>query len=291
VDVSADVEEHVMDSVTFRPYIPGVLVVEDEPSVRSFLRSALERKARVVEAHDGERAIEILRDQADRSLDLVLADYRLPKRSGLEILRMTKDAWPRIPVVIMTAFGSEQLAVQAFRSGASDYLAKPIALDALMRVVDALTTARRRSDASSARDRDPSALDPRIRRAVAFLHEHFAQPVTLTRVAREAGLSRFHFCRMFHRDIGVVFHDYLHEVRVSRARELLADHHLAVTEVAYAVGFNDLSHFDKTFRKIVGRSPTQYRMSVEAADGGKRPPLIVDRLHESLLLLLTLPML
>jgi YesN/AraC family two-component response regulator len=249
-----------MDLMTFPRYVPGVLVVEDDPSVRSFLRTALEQNARVVDVEDGERAMAILRKRAGSDLDLVLADYKLPKRSGLDILQLTKRRWPWIAVVIITGFGSEELAMQAVRGGANDYLKKPIRLEMLQRTVGALMS-RRSATTSGTRPRTGGARvdHPAIREALTFLHDHFTEGITLTRLSREAGLSRFHFCRLFRRETGMLFHDYLQELRISRARILLEDNYLTVTDVAYAVGFNDLSYFDKAFRRRVGRSPMQYR--------------------------------
>ena len=257
---------------------PGILIVEDHAAVRSFLRGALRRTARVFEASDADGAIKILRDRARDGLDLVLTDYRLPTGSGLDVLRSVKQACPWIPVIIITGYGSEELAVQAFRDGASDYLIKPIRLDSLLRTVDRFLNRRR--DATPARSADARGdVDSRIRDALTFLTEHFAEPITLARVATAAGLSRFHFCRLFHRDTGQPFHAYLRELRVSRAMALLADETLPVTRVAYAVGFKDISHFDKTFRAIVGQAPGQYRISLASVAGPRtghdkprRPP-------------------
>ena len=97
------------------------------------------------------------------------------------------------------------------------------------------------------------------------MRAHFAEPISLSGVAREAGLSRFHFSRLFHHEIGTPSHEYLQDLRVSRAKALLANRYLRVSEVAYAVGFNDLSHFDRTFRKMVGRSPSEYRALLQCA--------------------------
>ena len=249
--------------------IPGVLIAEDAPAVRSFLRAALEPQARVVEAHDGERAIEILRDRAGADLDLVVTDYRLPKRSGLEVLQAAKALRPSIPVIVITAFGSEELAVQVFRKGATDYLTKPIALEAFRRRASELLAARDGHGGAEANDPDARLLHPRISRAIAHMHQHFTENLTLTGVAGEVGFSRFHFCRLFHRQTGVAFHDYLHQLRVARAKTLLVERDLSVTEVAYAVGFNDLSHFDKTFRRIAGGSPTQFRAAARAHQRGQ----------------------
>ena len=245
---------------------PGVLIVEDDAIVRSFLRSALETKARIFEATDAKGALEVLRARARNELHLVLADYRLPTGSGLDVLRATKKNWPWIAVVILTAYGSEELAVQAFRSGASDYLRKPIRLDELQQTVDSLA----RVSVLDGRGRGRAAagarvIDPRVRWAVGLLDKHFNGAMTLARIAQDTHLSRFHFCRLFHRETGQRFNDYLRQVRVARATTLLEDDDLPVSEVGYAVGFKDPSHFAKAFRKVAGQSPTEYRASVRAA--------------------------
>ncbi len=259
-----------MRSVAVRDASPGVLVVDDDALTRAFLRDALEADARIVEAADGDTAIAVLSAHAGSAVNLVLADYVLPGRSGLEILEVTRRRWPWIPVVIVTAFGSEDLAVQALRAGASDYLRKPLDPDVLVASVRALTTVQHRQERGAAgtsvdRIDELRTLHPGIRRAVAFVREHFADAVPLAVVAREAALSRFHFCRLFRRETGIAFHDYVHELRVRYAKALLADRQLTVTEVAYRVGFNDLSHFDRTFRRLVGASPTEYRASLRCA--------------------------
>jgi YesN/AraC family two-component response regulator len=257
-----------MHSVTVRKCPPNVLVVDDNPLVRSFFRAALENDAQVIEAGSGEQAIRIL--EARRSiLDLMLLDHVLPGQSGLEVLQLTKRRWPWIPVVLLTAFGSEDLAVQALRAGAQDYLKKPVQLDTLKESVRALTSSRQNGVGFAATDAEQSdearTLHPNIRRALAFLREHFAEEITLDSAACAAALSRSHFCRLFHHETGVPFHEYLHELRVSRAKSLLADRHLRISEVAYTVGFNDLSHFDRTFRRLVGKSPSEYRTSLRCA--------------------------
>jgi YesN/AraC family two-component response regulator len=247
--------------------LPSVLVVDDEPLVRSFLSTALEPIARVDEAADADRALDLLRERAGATA-LVLVDQVLPRRSGLEVLQITKSTWPWIPVALLTGFGSEDLAVQALRAGASDYLRKPIGVAALLETVARLVASRGEPAppaAGGGTENRARPVHPNIRRALAFMSEHFAEPISLANVAREAGLSRFHFCRLFHHEIGVPFHEHLHDLRVHRAKTLLADRYLRVSEVAYAVGFNDLSHFDRTFRKMVGRSPSEYRASLHCA--------------------------
>jgi YesN/AraC family two-component response regulator len=261
-----------MESTAVRQCPPTVLIVDDNALTRSFLRTALEEEVEVwvVEAESGEQAIEIL-EAPRRTLDLMLLDYVLPGRSGLQILQLTRRRWPWIPVIMLTAFGSEDLAIQVFRAGAKDYLRKPVELDTLTASVRALTAARRgkpnggSATTSAGMNDETRCVHPNVRLALAFMREHFTEEITLDDAAHAARVSRFHFCRLFHRETGATFHEYLHQLRVNRAKTLLVDRHLTVSEAAYTVGFNDLSHFDRTFRRIVGRSPTEYRRSLRPA--------------------------
>lgn len=100
-----------------------ILVVDDEESIRWALSKALERDGyRVVLAADG---AEGLTRAADPSIDLVLMDIKMPGSDGLETLSKMKQARPELPVIIMTAFGTLQAAVQAMKRGAYDYITKP----------------------------------------------------------------------------------------------------------------------------------------------------------------------
>ena len=211
----------------------------------------------VVQAQDGDEALEILEDGT--AIHLILLDQMLPKRSGIEVLRVVKSRWPWIPVIIITGFGSEDLAVQALRAGANDYLKKPIGLDVLH------DTVRNLVGVSAAVAWNPTGENPSIRRALTFIAEHSAEEITLEDAAREAGLSRYYFCRLFRRETGATFLNYLRHQRIRQAEALLANRHMRITDVAYTVGFRDLSHFDRTFRRVAGRSPSEYRASLKSA--------------------------
>jgi AraC-like DNA-binding protein len=105
--------------------------------------------------------------------------------------------------------------------------------------------------------------DPRLRKratnAALWIDENSHQAINLSAMAKEAGLSPFHFLRTFSRTMGVTPHQYLVRSRLRRAARLLADPCLSVTHVAMDVGFNDLSNFVRTFRRASGMSPSQFR--------------------------------
>ena len=92
-----------------------------------------------------------------------------------------------------------------------------------------------------------------------WIAAHSTQAVALAGAARAAGLSPFHFLRLFSRVLGVTPHQYLVRVRLSHAARLLADDARAITEVALDVGFGDLSNFVRSFHRAAGVSPRAFR--------------------------------
>ena len=108
---------------------------------------------------------------------------------------------------------------------------------------------------------EEEAESPMIRRARAYILANQADPIDLDKVALAMHVSTFYFCKMFKKATGLTFTDYLSRVRVEKAKTLLLNPHLRISEIAYDVGFQSLTHFNRMFRKIVGESPTVYRES------------------------------
>jgi AraC-like DNA-binding protein len=120
-----------------------------------------------------------------------------------------------------------------------------------------------------ARPVKPSPVDRRRAvRAAAWLDEHATSQVSLDDAAAQAGLSAFHFLRVFANVFGVTPHQYLVAARLRRAAARLARTDEPITSIAYAVGFNDLSNFVRTFRAAAGVTPRAFRQGQAAAAGG-----------------------
>jgi len=112
--------------------------------------------------------------------------------------------------------------------------------------------------------------------AAGWIEAHSAQEIDLARVARQAGLSTFHFLRVFANALGVTPHQYLVRARLKHAARLLADEERAITDIALDVGFADLSNFVRSFRRAAGVSPGQFR---KAARGDRK--ILQDRIATS----------
>jgi AraC-like DNA-binding protein/ligand-binding sensor protein len=110
-----------------------------------------------------------------------------------------------------------------------------------------------------------NAEPPVIAQARQFITEHQGERLSLSVVAKAVNTSTFYFCKMFKRATGIRFTQYLSRVRIEKAKNLLLNPNLRVSEIAYEVGFQSLTHFNRVFRKVTGQSPTTYRKQLPKA--------------------------
>lgn len=104
-----------------------------------------------------------------------------------------------------------------------------------------------------------NAEPPVIKKARDYIQEHQGEKLSLGQVARAVNMSTFYFCKTFKKITGINFTDYLSRVRIEKSKNLLLNPNLRVSEIAFEVGFQSLTHFNRVFKKILGQSPTDYR--------------------------------
>ncbi|HTB82801.1 MAG TPA: helix-turn-helix domain-containing protein [Candidatus Sulfotelmatobacter sp.] len=109
-----------------------------------------------------------------------------------------------------------------------------------------------------------NAEPPVITKARNFIAEHQTEDLSLTQVAKAVNMSSFYFCKMFKKIVGINFTDYVARVRIEKSKNLLLNPNLRVSEIAFEVGFQSLTHFNRVFKKILGQSPTEYRSQLFA---------------------------
>jgi AraC family transcriptional regulator len=107
-------------------------------------------------------------------------------------------------------------------------------------------------------------VDRRLRRAIEFMHDNCGRELSLAEIAGAAYLSEFHFARLFKKITGATPHAYLASLRIEKARRLLAESDLPITDVGAQVGYNSQSHFTKVFREATGLTPRAFRSAVMA---------------------------
>ena len=105
---------------------------------------------------------------------------------------------------------------------------------------------------------------PLVQKARDYIEQHKAEQLSLGAVAKAAGASVFHFCKVFRKSTGIKFTDYVTRVRLEDARTELLNPNRRVSEVAYDVGFQSLTQFNRTFKRVFGQSPTEFRAKLSS---------------------------
>jgi AraC-like DNA-binding protein len=106
---------------------------------------------------------------------------------------------------------------------------------------------------------------PVITKAKQFIEEHHTEDLDLGQVAQAVHTSIFYFCKLFKKVTGINFTEYVSRLRTEKAKNLLLNPNLRVSEIAYEVGFQSLTHFNRVFKNIIGESPTEYRSHLSTA--------------------------
>jgi AraC-like DNA-binding protein/ligand-binding sensor protein len=109
---------------------------------------------------------------------------------------------------------------------------------------------------------------PLIRKVKAFVEENKDEDISIRDAAKVVNISSFYFCKVFKKATGLTFTQYLSLVRIAKAKNLLLNPHLRVSEIAYEVGYQSLTHFNRVFRKLVGECPRDYRERMVASCKG-----------------------
>ncbi|TVP42871.1 MAG: hybrid sensor histidine kinase/response regulator [Gemmatimonadales bacterium] len=247
-----------------------VLVVDDNPDVRTYVRSILEATYRVIEAGDGRAGLEAARAALP---DLIVADVMMPELDGLALSRALKDdpMTDAVPVLLLTARAAPEDHVAGFETGADAYLVKPFDPAVLEARARALLAQRQRLRERFGRSgaappvappATPSPLEGRLRPLV---EAHLTNPdFGPDALARAAGMSYHQLYRALRAELESTPSRFIRGVRADCAAELLRQRAGSITEVAFAVGFESLSYFGRAFRERYGTTPSEHLSSQKA---------------------------
>ncbi len=243
-----------------------ILIVEDNADMRAYLRENLAERYMVIEAENGEEG---LKQGIKQMPDLIISDVMMPKMDGYELCHKLKsDArTSHIPVVLLTARADAESKIEGLETGADDYLAKPFDVRELRVRVKNLIAQRRKlwesfrqGNIVAFQEFPLTSLDTQLlERAIEIVERHIADSDFSTDTFGKAlGLSRSQLHRKLSALTGQSAHQFIRTLRLKRAAQLLQHHAGNVSDIAYQVGFNSLSHFAKVFREMYNMSPSAY---------------------------------
>jgi YesN/AraC family two-component response regulator len=206
-------------------------------------------RCHVVTARDGRAALDLM---AQYRPDLVLLDLMMPVLDGFAVLQAMREreSTRDVPVIVLSAQILTAQDMARLQQGVAAILAKGIFTSA--EVLAQVETALNRSKHLSGEAQRV------VRQAMAYIHEHYAEPMSRSDLAAHAGISERHLTHCFRQETGLTPITYLNRYRIHQACALLKQGDMNITEVALAVGFSDSSYFARVFREDVGVSPHAY---------------------------------
>ncbi|HOY06444.1 MAG TPA: two-component regulator propeller domain-containing protein [Saprospiraceae bacterium] len=243
-----------------------LLLVEDNPEIRSYLSQNLQNEYEVEEAADGMEALE---KALEHTYDLVLSDIAMPEMDGIELCRRLKTnlLTSHIPVVLLTARTSLLHKIEGLETGADDYITKPFNLQLLQLRIRNLIAIRERLKTQSGKSLElsPSALtvtsidEEFLVKFIRIVEEHMDESeYSIDDLAHQIAMSRMQLYRKLKALTGETPNTLIRNIRLKRAAQLLDTRQFNISEVAYKVGFTDLKYFRERFKERFGVVPSEY---------------------------------
>jgi ligand-binding sensor domain-containing protein/signal transduction histidine kinase/DNA-binding response OmpR family regulator len=243
-----------------------ILVIEDNPDVRYFIRDHFEPDFKVVEASDGkdgwQQAVKLVPD-------VIISDILMPGLNGKELCKKLKkdERTSHIPLILLTALSSKDNELDGLVAGADDYITKPFDISILKTKVENLLSLRKslKEKYTGEMVLKPTNItitspDERfLQKAITVVEKNIADPeLDIDKFATEIGVSRMQLYRKLAALTDMTVKEFIRDIRLQRAAQMLVQKKLTVSEIAYAVGFRDLSHFRKCFRQQFGMTASEY---------------------------------
>ncbi|MGB5819416.1 MAG: response regulator [Saonia sp.] len=250
-----------------------VLLVEDNKDLRNHIKNVFGNQWHVIEASNGVEGLAIAKEEIP---DLIISDLMMPNMDGNELCRNIRlnPTTDHIPFVMLTAKASQQDKLKGLEHGANDYLTKPFNNKELRLKVNNLLRQREKVQKKIQRKLlafpQPVEVHSQEDRFMYKLRElifgHLTNPnLNVTFLSSEMGISRVQLYRKVLASTGLSTTDFIRNIRIHKAAELFKGKWGTVSEVAYEVGFNNLSYFTRCFKDIYGSTPSSFLKSFHQA--------------------------
>jgi len=228
-----------------------ILIVDDDKDFRYLFKDYLEGYD-VIEAASGEEALGILKKPNE--IDLVILDVMLPGVSGTDVLRQIKKSNPDLGVIILTAYASQDLAVEALRGHADDFIEKGMDIEDAEEIICKVLESKKAGAESEVID-----LNGKIAKVKRFVERNCYKKISLNDVAKAISLSPKYLSRLFKQVTRMKFSDYKLSIKIGLAKDFLKKSGYNINQVADKLGYKNVESFIRQFKKSTGMTPTEFR--------------------------------
>lgn len=262
-----------------------VVIIDDEPII-------IEGLSRVVPwdiyhckivgtAGNGHDGLKVIRESRP---DMIFSDISMPGMDGLTMIAALKVEFPDMLITILTGYRDFDFAQKAIRLGVSRFLLKPSNMNEIEEALSFMTeclktrsdkdvrvhTAERAANdvadaktetAAASAGEESTAGSFLVKNALRYMKGHYRERMTLAEVSEKIYVSQWHLSKLLNRHTGKSFSELLNRIRIEAAKELLKDPSMRIGDVSEKVGFLDVAHFSRVFKKQEGISANEYRNS------------------------------
>lgn len=248
-----------------------VVIIDDEPIIVEGLSKAVHWEKWdcqvVATAENGQSGIEIIKRE---NPDILFSDIRMPGMDGLSMIAALKSEHPHMQIAILTGFRDFEYAREAIRLGVTRFLLKPSKMEELEEAVEVMV--QNLSHRKDSREEDKTAEEPEetaagsfiAQNAVKYIEENYMEKLKLSDVADHVYVSQWHLSKILNQHVEKSFSDILNHARIEKAKELLREPSLRIGDIAEKVGFLDMAHFSRVFKKHTGVSANEFRNQMKS---------------------------
>jgi len=213
--------------------------------------------------------------QVIRSLnpDILFTDIKMPNMDGLTMLAGLKGEFPGMQITVLTGYRDFEYAKRAIHIGVTRFLLKPSRMNEIDEALQVMTEnlakihagnpeEAQEQEAPEEEEQDNPANSHIVRSALKYMEVHYAEKLTLTELADKVYVSPWYLSKLLNKFTGKSFSDLLHQARIKKAEKLLDDPSLKIQEISDLLGYYDVTHFSRIFKRIKNMSPNEYRNSI-----------------------------
>ena len=243
-----------------------VMIIDDEPIIVQGLSRSIEWEkfncqvvATAGNGVEGKKLIEKYRP------DMVFLDICMPEMDGLSMVAALRSEFADTQITILTGFRDFEYARSALNLGVARFLSKPSNMEELEEAITYMASKVTRdvnadsAEEETATEHESVAGNFIVRNALAYMEENYKDKILLSDVAEKTYVSQWHLSKLLNKETGQNFSEILNGIRIEKAKELLKDPAMRIGDIAEEVGFLDLAHFSRVFKKLNGISANEYR--------------------------------
>ncbi|MBB6463294.1 two-component regulator propeller domain-containing protein [Flammeovirga kamogawensis] len=245
-----------------------ILIVEDNNDIRKYIKENLRNVFNIIEAENGKIGLEKVMEY---SPDFVISDIMMPELNGPDLCKLIKNEpqTSHIPVILLTAYSGEETQWNGYSAGADDYIVKPFDINILRRKISNMAATRKmlvqkfQSTTSYATLNKEVVEDDFLGKAIEVVKDNMDNfTFGVDDFTEHFGMSKRHLLRKMKSISGLSINEFIKNIRLKYAADLMKDPELNISDIAYQTGFNDPKYFSKCFKLEFKKTPSEYREEI-----------------------------